>query len=93
MKEKMTFSKQLREEIFEAQNGRCLFCEKPITDFHHRLPNSEANRKLFPLFIQSVWNIVGLCRECHINEKHQFKVAFKLAAVYEHALRKEESDA
>lgn len=57
----------VRALVHRAQHGTCFLCLEPIQDYHHRVHNTKTNRMLFPLFIDSVFNIVGLCRCCHVQ--------------------------
>lgn len=82
--EKETFTEEVRRGVYEAQNGRCKVCTHRIDDFHHRLSNSRTNRKLFPNFLQSPFNCVGLCRGCHDSSAIcNFKITYGEAAMYE----------
>ena len=83
----MNFDKTTREQVSVAQGGYCKLCEKAIRDFHHKLHNTTANRKLFPLYIQSVFNCVGLCRQCHTDSSWKFNITELEAAMYEQALQ------
>ena len=65
------FTSEIRAAIFRAQHGRCKICVKQIQDCHHRLENTASNRKLFPLYLNSIFNGVGLCRDCHVNKTHE----------------------
>ena len=82
------FSEEVRKEICEAQRWVCFLCLNRIDDFHHKLSNTNANRKLFPRFLNSPFNCVGLCRGCHQDaDIHQLmRIGIPLAAVYEHWL-------
>ena len=86
-----TFSREVREAIYDAQNGVC-FCDKcynTIQEFHHIVPNTVVNHKLFPLFLQSPFNCVGICQGCHSSHKrYETRVTLKIAEVYESYLRK-----
>lgn len=89
MSAKPNFSKEIRDEIFQAQHGRCLNCGSPIDDFHHRVSNTHTNRQLYPNFIQSVFNCVGLCRSCHDSgDIYKYSIPLGLRAVYEEALKR-----
>ena len=84
------FSDAVREEVAEAQHYRCKLCSNPITDFHHRLENTGSNRKLFPVYVASVFNCVALCRGCHANRTADpaiRKPTLEEAAMYEHDLK------
>lgn len=79
-----TFSGWVRSYVYDAQNGFCKLCYARIEDFHHRLPNTVTNRSKYPLFLQSPFNCVGLCRDCHSGpKKNRFKVSDAEAEVYE----------
>jgi len=85
-----TFSECVRELVMEGQHGYCAAqgCTNPIQDFHHRLANTKTNRKLFPLFLQSVFNCCGLCHLHHHDKSlAQFKISYDMARAYEQYLR------
>lgn len=82
-----TFSNDTKFLVWTAQNGYCKGCLEKIHSYHHKLPNNEANRKKFPLFIHSPMNCVGLCSDCHTNKDHLYKVTIQEAEVYEEFLR------
>ena len=86
MEERPNFTRWVRESVYEAQNGycRCKDCLNKIDEFHHRMPNTVMNQKLYPFFLQSPFNCVGLCRACHGSAAmHQFKITIKEAQFYE----------
>ena len=84
-----TFSQETKKSIFEAQHEYCKHCLKKIVDFHHRLPNNKPNQKLFPLFLQSPFNCLGICRDAHDGpEKEVFKITLSEATIYENWLTK-----
>ena len=80
-----SFSIEVQRNIFECQNGVCKVanCYEPIVDFHHKISNTKANKKLYPLFINSPMNCKGLCRECHTERSHLFRITDNEAKVYE----------
>ena len=85
---KETFSQEVREAVKSAQHEYCKHCIKPIEDYHHRCENSKPNRKLFPLFIQSPFNCVGICRTAHeTGIKERYKITTYEAQIYEDWLR------
>lgn len=63
------FSPETRQAIFDSQGGMCAVkgCLNPIHSFHHCKANTKTNRKLYPLFLQSIFNCKGLCIKHHIN--------------------------
>ena len=80
------FPEQVKQDVFEMQNGFCRIpnCCEPMTDCHHRISNSKVNNWLYPIFVPSVLNAVGICRNHHSGpEKEQFKITEKEAEVYE----------
>lgn len=89
MTKKNNFPKEVIEEVMAMQNGKCKECINPIMDFHHRLSNSKANNQAYPLFIQSIFNCVGLCRSCHDSPAiYSYKISHNEACAYELALKK-----
>ncbi len=80
-----TFSNEVREAIVEAQNACCRShrCVNPIHSIHHRLQRTKTNVKLFPLFIDSPMNGVGLCYYHHSQESHLYRVTEAEAKIYE----------
>jgi hypothetical protein len=84
------FSDQTKRDESEAHNGYCRVkgCLERIHSFHHRVPNTITNRRLYPLFTQSPLNCAGLCFEHH--EGHAtagVDITEKEAAVYENFLQ------
>ena len=82
------FSLETKQSIAEAQHNYCrvLNCYEPIHSIHHKLRNTATNRKLYPKFISSPMNGVGLCFSCHTNNSHLFNITDKEAEVYENWL-------
>ena len=78
-----TFSKEVREAVARGQRGYCYLCTNKIDDFHHKLSNTKTYNKMFPKFIHSIWNCVGICRRCHEQEKHVFNLPLDLVREYE----------
>ncbi len=62
-----TFSEQVRYDENKAHHGFCRVkdCVERVHSYHHRLPNTQPNRKKFPLFIQSPFNCAALCFDHH----------------------------
>jgi len=82
-----TFSKKTREAVLRASNGRCSYqdCLNMATEFHHMLPNLVYYQNLFPLFLQSPFNCMAICNDCHMT-KPKVKVKENFAIVYEEFL-------
>lgn len=53
------------------------------SELHHRLSDTTINNKLFPLFVNSPFNLVGLCHDCHEKHRHKEKIDEDLAVVYQ----------
>ena len=88
---KPNFTEGTMQAIYTSQNGYCAVdgCHERIVDFHHRLENTKPHQKLFPLFLQSPFNGVGICRDHHVGpEKEQFKIKEKHGRIYEEYLQK-----
>jgi len=83
-----TFSNKVKQAIMDAQNGFCGMkdCYIQIHSIHHKLHNTEYNRKRFPLFLQSPFNAVGLCAKCHRDYSRHFEVSEFEAEMYEEFL-------
>jgi len=79
------FTEELKRTLGEANNGYCSYpgCINLIHSIHHKLPNTVYNQKKFPLFLQSPFNGVALCLECHTNNAHKYKITDKQAELYE----------
>lgn len=85
----MTFSKETKQAICEAQNNFCRFkdCYALIHSIHHKLNNCRVHRVKYPLFIHSPQNGIGLCNSCHTHKSHLFRIMPEEAQVYENYLR------
>ena len=83
-----TFTPEVKQAVYDSQNGFCLGCLEPIHSYHHKLKNTKENRRLFPLFIHSPFNCAGLCYGCHTNKDHKYKVTIQEAEMYERFLEK-----
>ena len=79
-----TFNGEVREQVYAAQHGHCKLSLDKIDDFHHIMPNTVTNQKLLPLFLQSVFNCVGLSRAIHDSERiYELKITMEQAMLYE----------
>ena len=87
-----TFSPETKQSIMQAQNNYCKMCLNPIHSYHHKLQNTVANRKKFPILINSVLNCTGLCFHCHTHKAHLFRIKPELASLYEKFLQELRDD-
>ncbi len=85
----MTFSKETKQAICEAQNFYCKVdgCLKPIHSIHHKLNNCRVHRVKYPKFLSSPMNAIGLCISCHTHKSHLFRITPEEGEVYENFLR------
>jgi len=85
-----TFSREVREAIYESQNGYCgcsKECVKPLEEFHHLVRNTKINNKKYILFTQSPMNCLGINGSCHQQKAQHLKISDKQAQVYENYLQ------
>jgi len=89
--------------LCKRQNGLCAITGKPLTlnyvpesgkwynlvDIHHVFPNTKVNRKLYKLYIDSVWNLMLVFHDAHITKslpkhppEYQIRLAEGLLAQY-----------
>lgn len=59
-----------------------------MTEFQHRCHNTKWRRKAFPLFIDSMFNLVGYCNKCNTNDTSSLKITDEKAARYERFLER-----
>jgi len=63
------FDMELKEKMFEAVGYRCgLNVLKQADAAHHIKPNTKANRKRFPLFLQSPFNMLPVNNGEHLTK-------------------------
>ncbi len=59
-----------RELAFKMGHGYCMCspnCPKKAEEIHHKLRNSKLNKRLFPLFIHSIFNLCPVNHGCHMS--------------------------
>ena len=81
---------EIRRLVFGAHHGYCWIpgCVRKATELHHRLHNTAVNRKLFPRFVNSIFNMVAMCESCHKGWwKEVFNVTEDMAMAYEGYLK------
>ena len=80
---------ETRELAFSLSYGYCMCskdCMEKATDIHHKLPNTKVNKKLYPLFINSIFNLLPVYNGCHLT-KPMPKIKEHEAEIYEKWLR------
>ncbi len=93
----MTFSPETRALAVRLGNGYCqcsVGCTESAQEIHHKLANTKVNQKLFPLFIQSVFNACPINHGCHMT-KPLPRISAHKAGIYEEylqSIRKGESN-
>ena len=92
METKPNFSPDTVRLLKASTNGYCAIpgCIAEADDLHHRLPNTKLNNKRFPLFIQSIFNAIQLCRKHHehYGEMKWLTITDRQAECYEVWLQK-----
>ncbi len=84
-----TFSPKTRELALRMSNGYCQCspdCVEKVTEFHHKLPNTQVNQKLYPLFLHSIFNCCPIAHGCHMN-KPKPRISAMEAAAFEEFLQ------
>lgn len=83
------FTRQLKESCLEVRAGYCWNknCYNRVTEFHHLVPNTQTNRKLYPFFICSPINCFPICNDCHMNKALPVKPPELLIEIIEDYLR------
>lgn len=86
---KKNFDSDMIQELLDANHWFCGMpdCTKKADDIHHIVPNTKANNVRFPLFVQSPFNALPICRHCHANAKKP-KVTDSVATMYENWLQR-----
>ncbi len=59
--------------LWKRQSGRCavtgtLLVQGNKIDMHHILSDTKVNRKLYPAFIGSVWNLALIWHDVHMSK-------------------------
>ena len=70
--------------IAKERYGRA---ESP-TELHHKLHNTKTNRKLYPLYIDSVWNLAAVAHWSHMALGSWGKISYLEAGKREAFLRR-----
>ena len=57
-----------KKHIFDLDNGKCVYCDKPADHAHHILP-----QKIYPNLALDPDNGISCCSECHYKYGHRDK--------------------
>ena len=85
----------VRKMVYDAYNGCCACkeCYNKAMEIHHVKSNSKSNNAKYPIFMQSPFNLVPICRPCHDSSAiYQFKITDRKAQMYEDWLMKFKDD-
>jgi len=63
------FTRELAINIYHGYCGCSKGCTRLGQEIHHKLPNTKTNRKLYPLFIDSIFNLCWINKHCHVHDK------------------------
>jgi len=80
--------------LYRRQKGLCAITGEPLQahykqDLHHAgVYNTKVNRKLYPLFIDSVWNLVLVDHEAHLDRPLYGRISYREADHREAFLRR-----
>lgn len=64
----------LKDAVYDLQDGKCLMCGKPIEHYHHIVPRAEGGSN-------TIGNIAGLCKCCHDKVHKEAKYKGKLKSL------------
>ena len=59
-----------------------------LSDLHHRLHNTKVNRRCFPLFIDSMLNLVAVSHAWHLQRPHYGRISEYTARRMERTLQR-----
>lgn len=71
----MELPDDVKQVVLNVQEGLCP-CGRGMDEFYRKLPDNEYRRKKYPHFIDSFFNVVGLCKECVDSGKHEIKDSY-----------------
>ena len=77
----------MRRQGFYCAIGNTIGKKYKVTDMHHRLHNTKTNRKVFPLFINSVFNMWMVNNGLHLQNPSAGKISLLVAKEIELRLR------
>jgi hypothetical protein len=59
-----------------------------VTELHHRLHNTKVNKKKYPLFLNSMLNLMPVCNMYHLTNPSYGKITDYQADKYERFLER-----
>lgn len=79
------FSDDVKLQMLKSSGGYCQAsgCINKVHSVHHKFPDTKSNNKKYPLFINSIFNAIILCIDCHQNRISEFKIPERLVDEYE----------
>jgi len=74
----MAVSESVYNAVRERDGWNCVHCGmNQNVNLHHMMANTKANRRKYPLFIDSKFNLISLCgllaTNCHGQFAHLYK--------------------
>ena len=71
---------ETRIAVLSAYNGYCgaFECYDKATAIHHRISNSKANLRRFPLFLNSPINLIPICTKHHLDGRTLKRLTFTM---------------
>ena len=79
-------SPEIYNMVVSMNHGYCALCSNKGEEVHHRLPKYKRYLVRFPLFLNSLFNLVLLCKSCHTNKTADLKITEHQATLKERFL-------
>ena len=82
-------NEKVRMLAFQLSNGYCMCsedCTEKADQLHHTLANTKINKKKFPLFVDSIFNLCPINSGCHLT-KPVPRIREQQAILYEQYLQ------
>ena len=78
----------LKIALFDAYGWMCAIpdCPNEACDTHHIVPQTKVNKKKYPLYIHSPFNLFPICQPCHMTKPLPAKPPERLVKLYEEYL-------
>jgi len=75
----------LKEKLFDAYSWLCAIegCCNEACDMHHIIEQTKVNRKKYPHYIDSPFNLFPICHPCHMTKPLPKKPSKRLVQLYE----------